>query len=66
MVEGVTAHFQLGSRTDCVTTDNGSNFVSAIEDLVERGVTEEDARCVCHTFNLLVRSALDGDVESDV
>ena len=42
---------ELGDdRLDAITTDNGANFVAAVEELLETGICEEHVRCACHTL----------------
>eukprot|EP00731_Ephydatia_muelleri_P021588 Em0014g179a len=57
----VNVKYQLGTRLDSITTDNGANFRAAVNQLVEQDIIEEDPSCACHTFNLVVKSAIDPD-----
>lgn len=49
----------VGDRVDAVNTDNGANFAAAIEILLELGRIEEVLRCVCHTLQLSIKTALE-------
>ena len=44
--------YTLDDRLDAIATDNGANFVAAVEDLLENRVCEEHVRCACHTLQL--------------
>ena len=57
----VNVKYQLETRLDSITTDNGANFRAAVNQLVEQDIIEEDPSCACHTFNLVVKSAIDPD-----
>ena len=41
------------------STDNGSNFVRAVELMLSENVTEEHIRCACHTLQLSVKKAIE-------
>ena len=43
--------YTLDDRLDAIATDNGANFVAAVEEN-ENGVCEEHVRCACHTLQL--------------
>jgi hypothetical protein len=49
--------FHIESRLDAVTTDNGANFVAAIEELLQHGVCEESVKCACHTLQLTIKKS---------
>ena len=44
----------IDDRLDAIATDNGANFVAAMEDLLENGICEEHVRCACHTLQLSI------------
>ena len=62
LTDCVNVKYQLGTRLDSVTTDNGANFRAAVNQLLEQNIVEEDPSCACHTFNLVVKNALDPKV----
>ena len=62
LTDCVNVKYQLGTRLDSVTTDNGANFRAAVNHLLEQNIVEEDPSCACHTFNLVVKNALDPKV----
>ena len=39
--------------------DNGANFKAAVQQLLDKDVTEENPACACHTFSLVVKNAID-------
>ena len=45
--ECVNVKYQLGTRPDSITTDNGANFRAAVNQLVEQDIIEEDPSCAC-------------------
>ena len=49
----------MGTRLDSVTTDNGANFKAAVKQLLEENIVEETPSCACHTFNLVIKDAVD-------
>ena len=52
--------YQMGTRLDSITTDNGANFkADAVQQLLDEDVVEENPACACHTFNLIVKHAID-------
>lgn len=51
--------FFLADKLDAVATDNGANFVKAVELMLSRNVTEEHVRCACHTLQLSIKTALE-------
>ena len=54
----VNVKYQLRTRLDSITTDNGANFKAAVNQLLEENVAEEDPSCACHTFSLVVKNAI--------
>ena len=58
----VNVKYQLRTRLDSITTDNGANFKAAVNQLLEENVAEEDPSCACHTFSLVVKNAIDPKV----
>lgn len=59
MKEVTQKEFFLADRLDAVGTDNGSNFVRAVELMLNENVTEEHVRCACHTLQLSVKNAIE-------
>lgn len=51
--------YQMGTRLDSITTDNGANFKAAVQQLLDEDVVEENPACACHTFNLIIKQAID-------
>ena len=51
--------YTLDDRLDAIATDNGANFVAAMEDLLENGLCEEHVRCACHTLQLSIKNHFD-------
>lgn len=51
--------FMLENRLDVIATDQGANFVAAIRQLIEEGVTEEQVRCSCHKLQLSIKNSLE-------
>ncbi|KAL5505882.1 hypothetical protein EMCRGX_G007421 [Ephydatia muelleri] len=51
--------YTLDDRLDAIATDNGANFVAAMEDLLENGICEEHVRCACHTLQLSIKNHID-------
>ena len=52
--------YQMGTRLDSITTDNGANFKAAVQQLLDEDVAEENPACACHTFSLVViKNAID-------
>ena len=51
--------YTLDDRLDAIATDNGANFVAAMEDLLENGICEEHVRCACHTLQLSIKNHFD-------
>ena len=47
--------YQMGTRLDSITTDNGANFKAAVQILLNEDITEENPACACHTFSLVVK-----------
>ena len=56
---GIRYTFTLYDRLDAIVTENGANFVAAIEDLLEKGLWEEHVRCACHTLQLSIKNHID-------
>jgi hypothetical protein len=50
--------FNLGDRMDAATTDNGRDFVAAVDLLVDLGLLEEQYRCATHTIQLVFMGAM--------
>ena len=46
----VGAKYTLDDRLDAIATDNGANFVAAVEELMVNGICKEHVRCGCHTL----------------
>eukprot|EP00731_Ephydatia_muelleri_P017596 Em0010g694a len=51
--------YQMGTRLDSITTDNGANFKAAVQILLNEDITEENPACACHTFSLVVKNSID-------
>ena len=51
--------YTLDDRLDAIATDNGANFVAAMEDLLENGISEEHVRYACHTLQLSIKNHID-------
>eukprot|EP00731_Ephydatia_muelleri_P020663 Em0013g390a len=51
--------YTLDDRLDARATDNGANFVAAVEELMENGICEEHVRCACHTLQLSIKNHTD-------
>ena len=49
----------LDDRLDAIATDNGANFVAAMEDLLENGICEGHVRRACHTLQLSIKNHID-------
>lgn len=47
------------SDVEAIVTDSGANFVKAVKDLVEAGVTEESVLCSCHLLQLSIKNGLE-------
>ena len=62
LTDYVNVKYQLRTRLDSVTTDNGANFRAMVKQLLEQNIVEEDPSCACHTFSLVVKNALDPKV----
>ena len=52
----VNTKFMLENGLDAIATDKGANFVVAIRQLIEEGVTEEQCRCSCHKLQLSIKN----------
>lgn len=50
--------FDLGDRVDAATTDNGGDFVAAVNLLEEQGLVEEKVRCTTHTIQLVFMDSM--------
>ena len=60
LIKNVTQKdFFLADRLDAVTTDNGTNFVRAVDLMLSQNITEEHVRCACHTLQLSIKNALE-------
>ena len=46
----VNVKYQLRTRLDSITTDNGANFKAAVNQLLEENVAEEDPSCACMPY----------------
>ena len=46
--------YTLDDRLDAIATDNGADFVAAMEDLLVNGIWEEHVRCACHIYSPIV------------
>ena len=51
--------YTLDDKLDAIATDNGANFVAAMEELLETGICEEHVRCACHTLQLSIKNYID-------
>lgn len=51
--------YQMGTRLDSITTDNGANFKPAVQQLLDENVVEENPGCACHIFNFIIKQAID-------
>lgn len=56
---------QMGTRLDSITTDNGAHFKAAVQQLLDEDMVEENPACACHTFNLIIKQAIDPSKNSD-
>ena len=54
-----TLESQLGIRRKlhCITTDEGQNFLAAVDNLKHGEVVRESVRCACHRVQLLMKNA---------
>ena len=52
----VNVEFMLENRLDSISTDQGANFIAAVQLLIEEGVSEEQVRCACHKLLLSSRT----------
>ena len=43
----------------CLRTDQGANFIAAVQLLIEEGVSEEQVRCACHKLQLSIKNSLE-------
>ena len=59
LVQELGIKYTLDDRLDAIATDNGANFVAAMEDLLENGICEEHVRCACHTLQLSIKNHID-------
>ena len=48
----------LSSKLHCIVTDEGKNFLSAVQTLTDMEVLRESLRCACHRIQLTVKRAL--------
>ena len=55
----VGAKYTLDDRLDAIATDNGANFVAAVEELMVNGICEEHVWCACHTLQLSIKNHID-------
>eukprot|EP00731_Ephydatia_muelleri_P008632 Em0004g970a len=55
----VNVEFMLENRLDSISTDQGDNFIAAVQLLIEEGVSEEQVRCACHKLQLLIKNSLE-------
>ena len=55
----VGAKYTLDDKLDAIATDNGANFVAAVEELMVNGICEEHVRCACHTLQLSIKNHID-------
>ena len=54
----VNVEFMLENRLDSISTDQGANFIAAVQLLIE-GVSEEQVRCACHKLQLSIKNSLE-------
>eukprot|EP00731_Ephydatia_muelleri_P000908 Em0001g908a len=54
----VNVEFMLENRLDSISTDQGANFIAAVQLLIE-GVSEERVRCACHKLQLSIKNSLE-------
>jgi hypothetical protein len=47
----------VGRKVHCVTTDEGQNFLAAVEMLKSGEVIKESIRCACHRVQLMMKNA---------
>jgi hypothetical protein len=50
----------VGRKVHCITTDEGKNFLAAVETLKSTDTVRESLRCVCHRLHLTMKKAFDG------
>ena len=50
--------YQLGSKIQCMVTDEGSNFLKSMKALRESEVIKESMRCVCHRMHIAVKHGI--------
>ena len=55
----VNVEFMLENRLDSISTDQGANFITAVQLLIEEGVSEEQVRCACHKLLLSIKNSLE-------
>ena len=57
-VDDIVKHWAISGKTSAIVTDNGANFLSACKGLVAQDKVEEQIRCACHNFHLVVCKSL--------
>ena len=55
----VNVEFMLENRLDSISTDQGANFIAAVQLLIEEGASEEQVRCACHKLQLSIKNSLE-------
>ena len=55
----VGAKYTLDDRLDAIATDNGANFVAAVEEFMENGICEEHVCCARHILQLSIKNHID-------
>eukprot|EP00731_Ephydatia_muelleri_P025395 Em0017g478a len=59
----VNVEFMLENRLDSISTDQGANFIAAVQLLIEEGVSEEQVTCACHKLQLSIKNYLEAKME---
>ena len=54
IIQELGIKYTLDDRLDAIATDNGANFLAAVEDLLENGMCEEQVQCACHAYPPIV------------
>lgn len=55
----VNVEFMLENRLDSISTDQGTNFIAAVQLLIEESICEEQVRYACHELQLSIKSCLE-------
>lgn len=64
LIKETIVSFSLETQADSVTTDRGSDFVAAVEKLVDEGVVENHLSCACHMASRTMKLGIHREVNS--